>query len=285
MKFQSKIKKNFHLTFFLLVFLPIASGFFLLTFFKKFSKKISVNPTHITSEINVKNPVFRPIFNKVVLHGNKKRNEIALSFDADMTPFMKKELETGKVKAFYNKKIIDILEEQQVPATIFIAGLWAEAYPQVTKELSQNPLFEIGNHSYSHFAFSLPCFNLFPINNKLKDEEFSKSQETLKKITGNYPKLFRFPGGCYQESDLALANKYGLTVVHWDVNGRDAFNQEVSKIISSVERETKPGSILVFHLHGDKNAPRTADALPEIITNLREKGFIFIKVSDLISQI
>lgn len=227
---------------------------------------------------------FLPIYDKVIRHGSRNQPKIALTFDADMTPFMQKELQTGKVKSFYEEKIIDILEEQKIPATLFLTGLWAIEYQEVAKKLAQNPLFEIGNHSYSHPAFDRPCFNLPSIPQANKDREFSLSQATLKEIIGYEPKLFRFPGGCYQKSDLELAKKYGLTVIGWDVDSRDAFNSNGKIIMENVKKETKPGSILVFHLHDGKNAPKTAETLPFVIAYLKEKGFIFVKVGELLKD-
>lgn len=208
-----------------------------------------------------------------------QQSTVALTFDADMTQGMYKQLQSGQVASWYNKDVIDVLEADKVPATIFITGLWAKAYPQVTKELFDNPLFEIGNHSYSHPGFTTGCFNLPKVGNK--ETEFRDSQEILKSITGVYPKFFRFPGGCHTDIDLKLAKKYGLKVVGWDVVSGDSFNPNTQSIIINVERKVKPGSIILMHLQGGKNAPATAKALPEIISFLKSKGYTFVKVSQL----
>ena len=104
-------------------------------------------------------PTPTPIISYVT-HGNRNLHQIALTFDADMTPAMKKKLDTGVVKSWYNQKIIDVLRQKNVPATIFITGMWAEIYPQVTRDLASDPLFEVANHSYSHPGFTPTCFGL-----------------------------------------------------------------------------------------------------------------------------
>lgn len=215
---------------------------------------------------------------------NSDRNlpKIALTFDADMTPYMLDELKTGKVKSFYNQKIVEILEKEKVKATIFLAGMWAETYPEISKQLAQNPLFEIANHSYSHPRFTPACFALPPIPKWGRDDEFIKSQESIKKITGITPKFFRFPGGCHSEDDVKMANKYELTVVDWDVASTDSFNDNLPAIINSVKTRTQNGSIILFHFHGNKNAPRTAEALEVVIPYLKQKGFEFVKLSQLV---
>lgn len=247
-------------------------------------------PTSPNSPLSISKPSlapiqFQPIYGQVVRHGLRSKPKVALTFDADMTYAMQARLQTGKVSSYYNQKIIDLLTAQNIPATIFMTGLWAKNYPKVSKTLAENPLFEIGNHSYSHSAFNHPCFKLPPLGESQKEEEFKLSQETILKTTGSEPKLFRFPGGCYQKQDLELAQKYGLTVIGWDVNSRDAFNVDKNQITQAVKKETQPGSIIVLHLHGGKNAPATAEALPEIIALLKEKGYNFVKVSELLKDL
>ncbi len=235
--------------------------------------------------LNKNEEEFPPIFGTVVNHGREDEPKVALSFDADMTFGMKQNLEKGLTGSYYNEKVIEILRREKVPATLFLSGLWVEAYPEATWDLSQDPLFEIGNHSYSHPTFAWPCFHLKPISEGEKEREISRAQEIIFKKTGRYPRLFRFPGGCYKKSDLLLTQKNGLTTVHWNVDGRDAFNTNEKQILSAVKKETKPGSILIFHLNGNKNAPLTAVALPEVIKILREKGYRFVKVSDLLRSL
>lgn len=212
--------------------------------------------------------------------GPTDKPKIALTFDADMTNGMKKKLNQGLVKSWYNKEVIDVLEKENIKATLFLTGMWVEIYPNEAKSLASNPLFEIGSHSYDHPAFSWPCYTLRKVDLKEKESEIDKTQEILKGI-GVENSLFRFPGGCHQKSDSDLVNSRGLSVVGWDISSTDAFNQNTASIVSRVMAKTKNGSILVFHLHGGPNAPKTAEALKQLIPKLRQKGFEFVKVSEL----
>ncbi len=212
---------------------------------------------------------------------NLPQKMVALTFDACMTYGMEKKLQDGRSKSYFNKPVIDELIKEQVPATLFLTGLWAKNYPETTKSLAQNPLFEIGNHSYSHPAFTSGCFGLPYIKSSDKDQEFRLSQEILTKLTDKKPALFRFPGGCFGKDDLELAKKYNLKIIGWNLASGDAFNTNAKSIIKRVENGIKPGSIIVMHMNGDIDAPVTAEALPEIISYLRSNGYTFVKVSDL----
>lgn len=222
------------------------------------------------------------ISNKVIFHGPRDKKVVALTFDADMTPKMKKDLETGKVASWYDKKIIDILKQNNVPATLFMSGMWIELYPNETKELAASPLFELANHSYSHPAFEKHCSSLNLIPDSKDEEEIAKTQKLLKEVAGVDNHFFRFPGGCYDKNDLEIVFKSGLEAIQWDVSSGDAFNNNSQRLISNVINHAEGGSIILMHMIDNRNAPKTAEALPTIISVLKSKGFSFVKVSELI---
>lgn len=213
-------------------------------------------------------------------HGSRTQPVVALTFDADMTPKMKRELETGVVKSWYDHRVTDILEKNQVPATLFITGMWAEIYPDDVKRLAANPLFEIGNHSYDHGAFHLPCYGLGAVRDKR--EEVVKTQDILMSLTGVVPRYFRFPGGCSSSDDVKLVSDLGVQVVGWDDVSGDAYLRDRPEpIVLQTVQHAQNGSVIVMHMHGGPTAPQTGAALQDIIDGLRARGFTFVKTSDL----
>lgn len=218
----------------------------------------------------------------VIYHGDRNKKVVALTFDACMTPKMKKDLLTNRVSSWYNKDVIKVLREKNIPATLFLTGMWAEIYPEATRDLGNDPLFEIGNHSYSHPGFSWPCFNLGLIPNSSDSEQIDKTQKILTNLTGKTPHYFRFPGGCFDNFDVSAVHNSALDIVEWDVTSGDAFNTNADSIVSRVLKKVKPGSIVVMHMIGGPNAPETAKALPAIIGGLQKEGFSFVKISDLL---
>lgn len=218
----------------------------------------------------------------VIFHGPRDKKKIALTFDAEMTDGMKAAYLSGRVKSSYDKRIIDTLIATNTKATLFLTGMWIELYPDVTKQLSQNPLFELGSHSYTDSSYSGFCYGLHQLSNTLKIEDIGATEKLLRERAGIDNRLFRFPGGCYTPDDVKLVNGANDIVVHWDVVGADGFNTNVNQIISNVVDNTQNGSIIVLHMNGAPTAPRTADALPEIIKRLKAKGFEFVKVNELL---
>lgn len=207
---------------------------------------------------------------------------VALTFDADMTPGMVADLKSRRVTSWYNEKVIETLKQRQVPATLFLTGLWIEAYSAATTELSNDPLFELGNHSYSHGAFHSPCYHLYPIRESNQAGEVQKTDELLKKYAVPYKKYFRFPGLCSDAGSVKIVESQGYTVIGGDVDGGDGFQRWPGTIVTNVVNHVRPGSIVILHMHGGPNAPETAVALTDIIVKLRAQGYTFVKVSDLL---
>lgn len=214
-------------------------------------------------------------------HPGEKSKKIALTFDACMTGSMAKKLETGKENSLYNAAIIEYLLHEKIPATIFISGLWAEKYPDVVKAIAADPLFEIGNHSFYHRAFTEDCYGLSVLPENEKEADIRKTQAVLIQLTGKQPKLFRFPGGCYHAADQALVSYLGLKIVGWTFASGDAFNSDTDAIIENVLTKARSGAIVVFHLMGGRYAPKTAEVIRVIIPALKKKGYDFVTVSKL----
>ncbi|MBI1863445.1 polysaccharide deacetylase family protein [Candidatus Microgenomates bacterium] len=207
---------------------------------------------------------------------------IALTFDADMTAGMEKLLETHEVTSWYNRDLIHYLNRHQIPATLFLTGMWAETYPKEARALARNPLFEIANHSYSHPGFAHPCYGLEYVNEAQKRYELYHSKAVLKAITGIDTTLFRFPGGCQAAMDVELVRSMGLTPVGWTIVSGDAFAGDTASIVQNVLSQAHDGGIVVAHMNAGPNAPKTAEAIKELVPILRSEGFIFVKVSELL---
>lgn len=219
----------------------------------------------------------------VILHGSRDSKQIALTFDAEMTEFMRDQVETKKVKDSYDKRIIDLLDKTGTKATFFLTGIWIELYPIITKQLSNDPLFELGSHSYGDYSYSGSCFGLLPLTDEQKIEQVGATELLLKIYGGIENKLFRFPGGCYSQSNLNLIHQVNDVVVHWDVNANDGFNNNTQQIINNVISTVQNGSIIIMHLNGSPNAPKTFDALQVILPTLKAQGYQFVKVSELLN--
>lgn len=220
----------------------------------------------------------------VIFHGPRTKKQIALTFDAEMTDGMKASLLAGQVSSSYDKRIIDILNQTHTKATLFLTGMWIELYPKETESFSQNPLFELGSHSYTDSSYNGFCYGLTQLPSTLRIEDIGATEKLLREHGHIDNLLFRFPGGCYTPDDVKLVNQANDTVVHWDVVAADGFNENTNQVIHNVVDNVQNGSIVVMHMNGAPTAPKTAEALPQIIKQLKAKGYELVKVDELLGM-
>ncbi|UGY95268.1 polysaccharide deacetylase family protein [Streptomyces gobiensis] len=219
----------------------------------------------------------------VFSHGprNKRDKTVALTFDADMTADQGGRAAGGE--RFDNPGLIATLRREKVPATIFITGMWARTYSYQARAISRSPLFEVANHSYSHHAFTGSCYGLPTLDPGQQRAEVEKGFEALRKAGVADPlPYFRFPGGCYDDRALRAIAPTHVTAVQWDVMSGDPFNSDADSVVEQVLDEVRPGSVVLMHCTLSA-APATAEAVKRIVPELRERGYRFVKVSDLIA--
>ena len=133
---------------------------------------------------------------------------------------------------------------------------------------------EIGNHTWSHG-------NLTRLGRDRIREEVRKTEEVLMRICGEKPAVFRPPGGCWSESSIAVVEEMGYTCVLWSVDTRDWTMPGADSVIRRVAGKTRGGDIVLFHDLGDEKLP-TPDALRVLLPQLREEGYEFVTVSELL---
>ncbi|WP_369249858.1 polysaccharide deacetylase family protein [Streptomyces sp. R41] len=205
---------------------------------------------------------------------------VALTFDADMTADQGPRAANGE--HFDNPRLIATLRGFKVPATVFMTGRWADEYPEEAKDIGQDPLFEIANHSYSHYAFTDNCYGLPTVPEDRMRADVERAYTAFKKAgVRNAMPYFRFPGGCYDQQALRTLSAVGVTAVQWDVVSGDAFATDADAVARQVLEGVKPGSVVVMHCTRSA-APATEEALRTIVPELRKKGYRFVKVSQLI---
>ncbi len=168
------------------------------------------------------------------------------------------------------QQLIDILGKDNIKATFFVVGQWAEKYPESVKAL-HDAGHEVMNHSSTHAHFP----TLSPERIKA---DISSCNDKVEAVTGVRPILFRPPFGDYDDKVINTLRDMGMYTIQWDVDSLDWKEIPASEIISRVTKKIRPGSIVLFH----NAAKHTPEALPAILDWLKENGYEAVKVSDLI---
>ncbi|MFF4406228.1 polysaccharide deacetylase family protein [Streptomyces sp. NPDC001404] len=218
-----------------------------------------------------------PVFTHGKRDGPKR---VALTFDADMTVDQRARAARGE--RFDNPALIATLRRLKVPATIFMTGMWADQYPAEAKSLGDDPLFEVGNHSYTHHAFSAPCFGLPAVAPGTARADVERAFDAFRRagVARTVP-YFRFPGGCHTDAVLRELGPTRVTAVQWDVVSGDAFAEQAGPVAAEVLDKVRPGSVVVMHCTRSA-APATEEAVRRIVPQLRARGYELVRVSELI---
>jgi polysaccharide deacetylase family sporulation protein PdaB len=187
---------------------------------------------------------------------------IALTFD----------ISWGDVRT---EPILKILESKGVKkATFFVSSPWAQQHPDIVNDIAKRG-WEIGSHGHKHVNYS-----------KLSDEEIRSQITTadgiIKQVTGKSPSLIRLPNGDFDKRVLRIADELNYKVIQWDTDSLDWMNKGVDNIVNRVVTKAHPGDIVL--LHASDTVTQTHEALPAIIDQLREKGYEFVSVGDLMKQ-
>jgi len=169
--------------------------------------------------------------------------------------------------------ILSILKKENVKASFFIVGQWAEKFPDAVK-LIANDGHDVANHGYSHLRMST-------ISKEKCKSEIELCNQKLEELSGVKVKLFRPPYGDYNNTVVDTCNELTCYPIQWNVDSLD-WKKEMSKqaILDRIMKRTKPGSIILFH----NDTQYTVELLPKIISQLKAKGLEFAPVSEMIMR-
>jgi peptidoglycan/xylan/chitin deacetylase (PgdA/CDA1 family) len=198
----------------------------------------------------------------------------------------------------YDGELVDTLRAQGVRATFYAGGKWMQSHPERTMQLMADPLFELGNHAWTHG--NLRVLQGTEMENQIRwtQAEYERLRDRLLALPcaaplaaplaateesdiPPVPKTFRFPYGTCNSKSLQAVAAAGLYPVQWNiVTGDPAKGQTAAGIVKTVMAQLQPGSIVVAH--GNGRGWHTAEALKTLIPALVKHGYRFVTVSELL---
>lgn len=170
----------------------------------------------------------------------------------------------------HTDEILKALRAGDVKATWFMVEFWTEKYPEYVSKINEQG-HEIGTHSSTHSYMSKQ--NTEEIRLELKT-----SSEAITGITGKKVELFRPPYGDYDDELIRTASEEGYYSIQWDVDSLDWKDLSATDIAMRVINGVKNGSIVLMH----NNGLHTAEAVPIIIETLKNRGFSFVPIGEII---
>ncbi len=184
-------------------------------------------------------------------------------------------------------EILDILKQENIKATFFVLGNYVEKMPETVKRIYDEGHY-IANHGYSHVyeqIYSSPQAVL---------DEYNKCNEAIKNAIGvpEYNShLFRFPGGLvggkYADIKLQakeLLNQNNILNVDWNalIGDSEKANASTDFLLQRLKDTVGNKSSPVILMHDAPAKKSTVEALPQIISYLKEQGYEFKNFYEII---
>jgi peptidoglycan/xylan/chitin deacetylase (PgdA/CDA1 family) len=181
----------------------------------------------------------------------------------------------------FDAELINYLEREKIPATLFINARWIDANKELFLRLAANPLFEIGNHGLLHKPASVNGRSAYGIGGTrdLADlvDEIELNAVKIRKLTGKTPRYYRSGTAFYDEVAVAVASRLGYAVIGFNVLG-DAGATYSKDQVRGALLKPRPGAIVILHMNHPEG--QTAAGTLEAIPELRKRGFKFVRLSD-----
>ncbi len=185
-------------------------------------------------------------------------------------------------------RLLDTLRALDVKATFFVVGERVKAHPRIVRRMLAEG-HEVGNHTEDHQR-------LFDLSAERIGQELQGCEDDVRRATGRAMAFMRPPGMHFTPLVLQVAHDYGYVTV--DVNNvagdyapngglsdltpeeAVAYGAEPAQIVEKVERQFKPGTIILLH-----DNPVTLLAVPEIVARARAQGYRFVTTAEMLASL
>ena len=188
----------------------------------------------------------------------------------------------GKKGASYDTQLIAFLREKKIPATLFVTSVWMRANPETLRKLAADPLFEIAAHGSQHKPCSVNGKSVYGIKGTSSFAELAREVEgnvrDLTVTTGVRPRWFRSGTAYYDDVAVSAIRSLELGIAGYSVAGDEGATLPPDKVAAKT-LAAKHGDILLYHMN--KPGSGTFKGLKASLPTLLDKGFVFVKLSEL----
>ncbi|HEY8346537.1 MAG TPA: polysaccharide deacetylase family sporulation protein PdaB [Symbiobacteriaceae bacterium] len=217
-----------------------------------------------------------------VLEQNDKALEVSASLQPTLRPIYSAKTDEKVVALTFDiswgskmaPKVLEILRQENVKATFFLSGPWAKNHAELVRQIQADG-HEIESHGQEHV-------DLNTLGREGAARNIAAAHEILKELTGREPTYIRPPNGAYNKESVLGAKDLGYATVIWSVDSLDWKNPGVGTIINRTTKLVHPGAIIL--MHASDSCKQTDQALPAIIRNLRQQGYQFMLLDEMIRK-
>ena len=187
--------------------------------------------------------------------GGRHARVVALTFDDGPGP--------------YTRKLLALLRQWHDRATFFLVADRISDWPRLPAE--EAALGAVGDHTWSHAR--LPLLSYRGAKWEIEAARTAIAAASHRKVV-----LFRPPYGLLTRKLHRLVFAKGMLEVRWSLDSHDAVSATTTEIVRTVEREIRPGAIVLMHdIHAS-----TVAAVARILPALARRHLRSVSIPELL---
>jgi len=169
--------------------------------------------------------------------------------------------------------LLDLLEGEAIPATLFLNQRWIEGNRALAERLVASPLFEFGNHGSRHLPLSVTGRSAYGIPGTVDApdavEEVWSNHQVLTSLLGEPPRWFRSGTAHYDEVATSIAVQLGEQPVGVTTNGDLGATATPGQVTAALLSAPRGGIVLA---HMNQPGGGTAAGLATALQTRRSSG-------------
>ncbi len=181
----------------------------------------------------------------------------------------------------YTPQILDILRDNEAKGTFFTVGTRVAALPDIVKRASDEG-HQICTHTWDHASGSGKGLSLDYMSAEEQLSEVLDGYNAIEQATGREAShVFRAPGGNFTEGTASVLVGIVTSEIGWNIDTND-WQKPGPNVIYDRIMQAEPGNIILMH-DGGGDRSQTVEALRNALPKLREQGYRFITIDELLT--
>jgi chitin deacetylase len=172
------------------------------------------------------------------------------------------------------EQVLDILKQYNVQATFFMSGVNVKRSPELARQVVAAG-HAIGNRGWNHSLGNSSSID--------PSHEIGDTAKLLHEVTGARTALYRPADGQLNNQLVSYAQQQQYAIALWSVDSQDVL-VAAPLVLDNVLRNVRPGRIILMHDGQGGRQAATVQVLPQLIMALKQQGYRFVTVSDLLTM-
>jgi peptidoglycan/xylan/chitin deacetylase (PgdA/CDA1 family) len=185
----------------------------------------------------------------------RKGRFVALTFDDGPNPT-------------WTPQVLDLLKRHDVHATFCLVGENVDRYPNLVRRIAAEG-HRLCDHTVDHDLLTDAS------DRHVRGEILGGLAAIRRAVPKAKVRYYRAPYGAWSAYQVRVAAKAGMRPLSWSVNSHDHRTPGVPAIIAAIERELRPGGVILLHDAGGYDRSQSVAALRILLRELPKKGYRF----------